>query len=256
MDDLIKAATAISSLFSSQNEWDERAKLISLFRHCPIPDEHLLRNLGLFMNRQSLMRVLFFNELYSNIINTHGSIMELGVRWGQNLALFESFRGMYEPYNLSRKIIGFDTFEGFPSIHDKDGSSEHAAVGEMAVTAEYKEYLEGILDYHETESPIAHIKKYEIIQGDASVTVVDYLKQHPETLIALVYFDMDIYEPTKNCLEAIKPHLVKGSVIGFDELNNPVFPGETVAFQEVFGANNCRLQQSKFSAAAAYMAFE
>ena len=31
--------------------------------------------------------------------------MEFGVRWGQNLALFESFRGIYEPYNYSVELL-------------------------------------------------------------------------------------------------------------------------------------------------------
>ena len=53
------------------------------------------------------------HELYQKILNVHGVVIEFGTRWGQNLALFESFRGMYEPYNHFRKIIGFDTFEGF-----------------------------------------------------------------------------------------------------------------------------------------------
>jgi len=62
------------------------------------------------------------HELYQNIINVHGNIVEFGTRWGTNLALFESFRGMYEPYNYTRKIVGFDTFEGFSGIDGKDGN--------------------------------------------------------------------------------------------------------------------------------------
>jgi hypothetical protein len=55
--------------------------------------------------------------------------MEFGVRWGQNMALFTSFRNIYEPYNVSRKIIGFDTFAGFPSISEQDGVAETVQVG-------------------------------------------------------------------------------------------------------------------------------
>ena len=45
--------------------------------------------------------------------------MDFGTRWGNNMALFSIFRGMYEPFNRHRKIIGFDTFSGFPSINEK-----------------------------------------------------------------------------------------------------------------------------------------
>ena len=50
--------------------------------------------------------------------------MEFGVRWGRNMSLYTSLRHIYEPYNSSREIIGFDTFEGFPSVDPKDGNSD------------------------------------------------------------------------------------------------------------------------------------
>ena len=36
-------------------------------------------------------------------------VIEFGVRWGANLGLFQSLRGMYEPFNYNRKIVGFET---------------------------------------------------------------------------------------------------------------------------------------------------
>ena len=59
-------------------------------------------------------------------------------------------------------------------------------------------------------------------------------KRHPETIVSLAIFDFDIYQPTKAALEAIKPHLFKGSVLVFDELCDDIFPGETIALREVF----------------------
>jgi len=80
---------------SSEQEHSYRNRFVELFKDCPIPITSCL-NLGLFMNRQTLSRMLFMHELYQNIINVHGNIVEFGTRWGTNLALFESFRGMYE----------------------------------------------------------------------------------------------------------------------------------------------------------------
>ena len=50
--------------------------------------------------------------------------MEFGLRWGQNLALLIAIRGMLEPYNIKRSIIGFDTFEGLPKDWKVGGRSE------------------------------------------------------------------------------------------------------------------------------------
>jgi hypothetical protein len=51
-------------------------------------------------------------------------IMEFGVRWGRNLALFDSFRGIYEPHDCTRKVIAFDTCEGFAGTAGQDGTAE------------------------------------------------------------------------------------------------------------------------------------
>ena len=88
---------------SSEKENDYRKSFLKLFKECPLPEDELLYNLGLFINRQTLSRILFFHDLYRKIININGIIIEFGVRWGQNLALFESFRGIYEPYNFFTK---------------------------------------------------------------------------------------------------------------------------------------------------------
>jgi hypothetical protein len=241
---------------SSSQEIATRKRFFETFKSCPIPSNELLTQLGLFLNRQTLARIMFMQELYTQIIPVHGVVMELGVRWGQNLALFSSFRGIYEPYNYNRKIIGFDTFAGFPSITPQDGADAIASVGAYGVTNNYEEYLETILTYHEMESPLSHIKKHELVKGDAAFTLEKYLADHPETIIALAYFDFDLYEPTKKSLTLIKDHLTKGSVIGFDELNWPTFPGETIALKEVFGLSRYRIRRSPFNPTPSYIVID
>jgi hypothetical protein len=83
-----------------------------------------------------------------------------------------------------------------------------------------------------------------------------YLEKNPETIVALAYFDLDLYEPTKACLEAIRPRLVKGSVLGFDELNDPDSPGETIALNEVFGLENIRLRRYRYASRVSYFVVE
>lgn len=223
-----------------------RTHFIKLFRDCPIPENEILSNLGLFINRQALTRILFIDSLYREIIDVHGSIIEFGCRWGQNLALFESLRGLYEPYNNTRKIIGFDTFKGF--LHKED-----RFIANFEVTVNYATYLKKILDYHEQESPLSHIKKYEIIKGDASKKIIEYLTNNRETVIALAFFDMDLYQPTKDCLLAIKDHMPKGSIIAFDEVNVHDFSGETVALKEVFNIQKYKLIRNKYCSRQCYM---
>ncbi|MBK8271161.1 MAG: crotonobetainyl-CoA--carnitine CoA-transferase [Planctomycetes bacterium] len=242
--------------YSSADELDHRRRFFELFRSCPIPEGERLGNLGLFQNRQSLSRLFFMHELYQRIIPVHGVIMEFGVRWGQNLALFSTFRGMHEPYNFNRKLVGFDTFAGFPGVSEKDGRSNQARPGEYGVTRDYQSYLDAVLDYHEKESPLSHIKKHELVAGDVMETLPAYLERSPETIVALAYFDLDLYEPTKFCLEAIRDRLPRGAVVAFDELNCREFPGETRAVMEALGLANCRLQRTPHNPTPCFMVVE
>jgi len=252
----MKNANIESVNFKKDNALENKVEFIKLFEKCPIPNDQVLYNLGLFTRRHVLAKIFMLNELYKKIVPIHGVICEFGVHWGNNISLFSAMRSIYEPYNWNRKIIGFDTFEGFPNIHEKDGNSDKIKIGEYSTSNGYEIYLENILNYHESEAPNADIKKFELVKGDAIHTVKQYLKDNPETIIAFAYFDFDLYEPTKICLEAILPHLTKGAVIAFDELNYHGFPGETIAFKEVFGINKFKINRDPNNAIPSYIVYE
>jgi hypothetical protein len=231
---------------SSADQVANRERLYDLFRKRPIPDDQLLVNLGLFMRAPALARVLWIDELYRLVLDVPGAILEFGVWWGQTLALCESFRAIHEPYNHSRRFVGFDTFAGYPAVSDKDVASETIKVGGYTVSEEYEPYLEALLEYHQHENVTAHVRKHELVRGDVTQTVLPYFEKHQEMVVALAIFDLALYEPTKKALEAIKPRLVKGSVIAFDELNCADYPGETQALREVLGLDRHPIRRSRF----------
>ena len=248
-------STVIKTI-ASEKEIKNRNKFKKLFAKNPIFENEKINNVGVFLKRQELSKILFFNEIYAKIKNVQGVIMELGVRWGQNLITLNNLRGIYEPFNHSRKIIGFDTFEGFLGVDDKDGMKDYIQNGAFNVSKSYEEYLIQVLKLHENECPLNHINKNFLIKGNAIETLKKYLNQHQETIIALAYFDFDIYKPTVECLKLIKPFLTKGSIIGFDELCDPGFPGETQALREVFGTVNFKIKRNRFSGIQSYLIFE
>jgi hypothetical protein len=85
-------------VLSSESEKDIQAALYKQFRLSPLPADEMLPNLGLFLTSKSLSRVLFYYEIYRKILNTHGVIIEFGVRWGQTLALMSAMRGIFEAW--------------------------------------------------------------------------------------------------------------------------------------------------------------
>lgn len=251
----MKVITGIKSYNSSEE--DNIMKMFTKhFRNCPIPDDTILFDLGLFLNSKTLSRILYMDHIYRQIIDIQGIIIDFGTRWGSNLSLFAALRGIYEPFNRHRKLVGFDTFKGFPNISEEDGSSDLMQIGSATVTDGYVEYLTKLMEYQELINPISHIKKFELVAGDATVEIDNYLERNPETIIALVYFDFDLYEPTKKCLYAIKNYLVKGSLLAFDELNDHDSPGETKALKEVFGLNNIKLRRYRHTSRVSYFILE
>lgn len=251
-----KADPSIIKTYDSIDERIARDGSYGHFRNCPIPSNQVLSNLGLFLNSKTLSRILFMDHLYRQIVEVQGCILEFGTRWGQNMSLFAALRGIYEPFNRHRKIVGFDTFEGFPGIRAEDGTSEMMRPGELAVTENYVEYLDKLLALQECDNPLGHIKKYALRKGDATVEVERFFAESPETIVALAYFDFDLFEPTLKCLNAIRPRLTKGSVVGFDELNDPDSPGETLALMEAFGLNNVRLRRFRYASRVSYFVLE
>jgi hypothetical protein len=243
-------------ILSSGDEKEVLKNFIKQFKSAPMPDDEMLPNLGLFLSSKNLSRILFFYEIYKKIVNSHGIIAEFGVRWGQTLSLMSALRGVFEPFNRHRKIVGFDTFEGFKGIASQDGDKCKCIDGSFSVTEGYETYLDGILHMQEQLNPMSHIKRYELVKGDAIKTIPAYLHKHPETVISLAIFDFDIYAPTKAALEAIKPHICKGTILVFDELCDDIFPGETVALKETLGLNNLRVRRMPMTARVSYVEIE
>jgi hypothetical protein len=236
--------------FGPDGEADRRVDFANAIRQCPVPDAELLMNAGMFLTPQTLGRVLFMDFLYRQIIDVQGVVMEFGCRWGQNSALLSSLRGIYEPFNRLRKVVAFDTFQGFPSVAEEDGVM--VAAGDYATGDEYADYLAKVLAFQESESPLDHIQKHEIVKGDVTKTVPKYMDDNSHTVVALAYFDLDLYEPTKACLEAICDRVTKGTVIAFDEANDASMPGETRAIAEALGLPNIALKRFAPSARTSY----
>jgi hypothetical protein len=242
--------------YESDSEQHKRKQLMQLLRLSPIPDDQLLGNMGLYLDARSLSRILFMDFIYRQIIDVQGVVMDFGTRWGHNMALFCTLRSIYEPFNRHRKVVGFDTFTGFPSVTAKDGDSSLMYKGNLAVADNYPSYLQDLMTTHEALNPLAHIRKFGVRAGDAVIELKRYLEEAPETIVALAYFDFDIYEPTKKCLEMLLPRMTKGTLVGFDELNDPDSPGETLALMETIGLNNIRLKRFPYASRVSYFVME
>ena len=153
--------------------------------------------------------------------------------------LFSKLSSAYEPYALNREIIGFDTFTGFPSVNSKDGS--FAYVNRMSDVN--LEILEKSIKLYDSNRPLCHMEKIKLVKGDAVKTIPQYFSANSHIIVAMLYLDFDVYEPTKIALKTILPRMPKGAIIVFDELNERRWSGETVAILETFDINKYEIKK-------------
>ena len=123
----------IAKIYASNDEMAAYKQLSKMLGDCPIPTTEILGSLALFLMISTVSHILLMDNIYRRIIKVPGVVIEFGVRWGRNMALLSSFRSLYEPYNFTRKIIGFDTFQGISNISDKDGNASIMITGALSI---------------------------------------------------------------------------------------------------------------------------
>ncbi len=200
-----------------------------------------------FASRQSIAKFLTKYEIFKRILTVNGSIVECGVLHGAGLLAWAKLSSIFEPANHVRKVIGFDTFGGFPSVAGEDtqtGTFNDLKKGGL-IGSNFDNVLEAVKVY-DLNRPINHIQKVELVQGDLCDTAPAYLESNPHLVISLLYLDLDLYEPTKKALEVFLPRMPRGAIIAFDELNAKIFPGETMAVMEKIGLRNLRVERFPF----------
>jgi hypothetical protein len=237
---VIKTSGEFIQRSASESEADERLRVLAQTKAYGTGPQWAY-HANAFVKRQALSRLLYMDELYRKIVPVAGVICEFGVQYGAGMATLINLRGIHEPYNHTRHIYGFDTFDGFAGVDAKDGPLTRA--GDYRIAEGYEETLRELLDLHESNAPLAHIRKWHLVKGDVSQTLPVWLQQNQHVVVSMAIFDMDVYKPTRDALTLIKPRLTRGSVLVFDELNCPHFPGETLAVLEVLGLNNLALRR-------------
>jgi len=188
-------------------------------------------DVALYTPINSILRFLVRYELIKMITNIPGAIIELGVCSGNGLMSLIHSHNILQPTYKCREFYGFDTFSGFPSVHENDIKDVQWQIGDFSNNS--YERLSSIIDVHnEYFYTPTNVK---LIKGDCNKTIPTFLDENKHIIVALLYLDLDLYEPTKTALKYFVPKMAKGSIIAFDELNYSQFAGETIAVLEEIG---------------------
>ena len=213
----------------------------------------LVDTFPVFSIRQKVTRFVETLRYWELIENIPGDIFECGVAGGEFLMAMAHFSAIYEPHHYTRKIIGFDTFEGFtnPSKEDLSSGASHVKPGGLHYDS--YEYLQDAIRFYDENRMIGNIPKIFLEKGDISETLPHYLEKNPATVIGLLHLDVDLYQPTLDTLKHAIKRMPKGAVIVFDEINHRDYPGETIAAMEALGLQNIELRRVREASAAAYV---
>lgn len=236
----------VSGGLRSEAEKQEAARNRACFERNPESWEVKIENFPKYVRRQNLTRFLALYEIFKRVINVKGSVVECGVNRGFGVMTWAKLSAILEPVNLTRRVYGFDSFAGFPSVSDKDISHSSGApkTGDLSAP-DYDELLE-LAAINDSTRFLGHIPKVELVKGDALQTIPAFIESHPHLVVSLLFLDFDLYEPTRVALEHFVPRMPSGAIIAFDELDNPLWPGETLAMMEAFRGRPLKLERLPF----------
>lgn len=125
--------------------------------------------------------------------NSKGAVYEFGVFTGGTTKII---RDLFGP-----GVVGFDSFKGLPEDWKKT-DKVHAKKGCFSLE----------------DWQIPQIDGVDFVTGFYEDTVPGYFKSTHKGPIRFAHIDCDLYSSTVTVLDAIKPHLVDGSILVFDEL--------------------------------------
>lgn len=208
-----------------------------------------------YARRQELTRFLVRNELFQKIRDIQGCIVECGVFGGNGVMGWAQLSAIYEPIGGAfRQIYGFDTFAGFPSVHERDAEGTRQfgwKEGDLA-NPSYEDLLRSV-EIFDMNRTLPQFPKVSLVKGDFMKTADQFLVDNPHVLISLLYLDFDLYEPTLKALQTFLPRCPKGAIIAFDEVNHPLWPGETRALLEAVNLNSVTLRKFNYEPNISYL---
>jgi hypothetical protein len=222
----------------------------------PFSNLERLQNFSLYTPRQDLTNFLLRYEIFKRVLGVQGSIIECGVLRGSGLMAWAQFSAILEPTNHQRRVVGFDTFSGFPKLSKQDRSSESDQARPGGLAANSYDHLQECIELYDMNRFVGHVPKVELVRGDATRTIPAYVKDNPQLIVSLLYLDFDIYRPTLAALKHFVPRMPKGAVIAFDELNLKDWRGESIAVLETLKLREYRIERCSFGSVMSFAQIE
>lgn len=234
--------------YSPSDSVDARMEIFRQMNAYQATDEEKERSLGLFLRGSLLARIFAIADIYKQIVDIPGAVFDIGTWRGQTAVVCENLRAIFEPLHFNRRIVCFDTFEGYKGFSEKDKATALHQEGTYALSGtDYAQFLSELLVLHEKANAMGHNHgKHKVIKGDCRETIPAFFEKAPNEYVALAFFDVNSYEPTLQAFEQIWAHLVPGGIVAFWQLTRNTIPAEARVYAEkILGSYPHKLHRSE-----------
>ncbi len=172
----------------------------------------------------SLRHLLYFHDLFNQVADVEGAVVECGVGHGHSLI---QLCHCIEYEGRGRIVFGCDSFEGFPEPTGQDNGPRRPALGEWKVATPelIAARLRSIGGFSQDV-----LDRVVLVKGFFDSTLSEKVPDR----IALLHLDVDLHESYRICLESLWPSVVSGGIVAFDEYKNTAstWPGAVSAIDE------------------------
>ena len=185
---------------------------------------------------------ILFDRILGEIKNYEISellIVEAGIGYGDT---FTYLTCIAEKLNL--KIIGFDSFCGFPEPKtDKDQRKEGGPTKKGQWNINSKKAIERkLINSGISKSFIKN--NVELVKGYFEDTLPSFDKNQK---IIFLHLDVDLYSSYKTCLENLWNSVVYKGMVVFDEYHETKWAGAKIAIDEFFAEKNIKVNIDKLT---------
>ncbi len=151
-------------------------------------------------------------ELFKLTTELPGHYADFGVYYGNSFFTWHKLLEIFTPAATHKKVIGFDSFAGFPNLSEEDGALDERIQKEEGgfSSASFLEEFEALLSLHNGDSLIP-ANRGSIVKGDICETLPAWLRHASGARFCLINLDVDLYEPTKVILEQCWDRVVPGA---------------------------------------------
>lgn len=223
------------------------AKLQALTEKYPHDMRHYLDLFPVYASRRAIIRQLAHYELFKKTVDLPGHYADFGIYFGKSYFNWHKFLEVLTPTATHKKVIGFDTFAGFPSLAPEDGATD-LSVDKVAGGFSSESFLDEfqeLLALHNADSVLRQ-ERGQIVQGDICQTLPKWLEDNPEARFCLIHLDVDLYEPHTVILDGCWDRVVPGGVVVLDEYSTRRWPGASRAWDDFAARRGIRLTLNRF----------